>query len=442
MTSDETPTYDVLVAGAGPAGLAATAALAERGLRVGCVAPRHPPRWPNTYGVWRDELDRAGLVGTAARTWSQATVALPPDRHLELDRPYALVDNNKLRERLRKRADQNGADWLEGTVEAVLRDPGDGAVEVHTRSGHIRTARLVVDATGHRDADGTEAGYQVAVGAVLPTDDDAGHSPPRGEDDPWGPDRRETADAHAADDTMTLMDFRPPDGSRRAAPSDPPTFLYAMEVGETRRLYEETILVSRPKMGFRRIEDRLRARLRRHGLTDREALETERVVIPMGRALPDFDPERGRLPFGAAAEMVHPATGYMVGRTLLAVEPMADAVADTLRRRSGGAATPRAARAGWESIWPRDLVRTRHLLRFGMEALLAMDARQTHAFFDAFFSLPQADWRDYLSGTAGPGRTAGIMTKVFSRASLSTKAHLTKVACSPHIRHLFRSLAA
>jgi len=68
MTRAESITYDILVVGAGPAGLSATDALARQGLRVGCIAPSQPPRWPNTYGVWLDELRDPGLAGfTVAR---------------------------------------------------------------------------------------------------------------------------------------------------------------------------------------------------------------------------------------------------------------------------------------------------------------------------------------------------------------------------------------
>ena len=419
--TDLTPTYDVLVIGAGPAGLAATAALAERELRVGAISPTHPPRWPNTYGIWHDEFDAAGLTGVTRQTWPRTLVELPEHRTFDLDRTYALIDNDALRTTLLEGAERAGVEWLEGVVDTVDRDLAPTApVRVRTRSGDTWTARLAIDATGHRspsedDQPSSGPGYQVAVGQVLATESDG--PPP---------------------DAMTLMDFRHPDG---ADASGPPTFLYEMATDD-RRLLEETVLVSRPKAAFDRLEERLRTRLRRRGWTNREVLETERVVIPMGRSLPEVDPDRGLLPFGAAAEMVHPASGYMVGRTLLAAEPMADAVAETLHRRSGPTAAAGAVRAGWRAIWPRDLVRTRHLLRFGMEALVAMDARQTYAFFDAFFSLPSSAWRDYLSGTAGPGRTARIMMDVFSRASLSTKTHLTKMAISPHARHLFRSLAA
>ena len=47
----------VLVLGAGPAGLAITASLAERGTPVACRNPTLPPPWPNQYGLWRDELE-------------------------------------------------------------------------------------------------------------------------------------------------------------------------------------------------------------------------------------------------------------------------------------------------------------------------------------------------------------------------------------------------
>ena len=53
---------DVLVLGGGPAALCMAAALADQGLSVALLAAhdlRQP--WPNTYGIWGEELDALGL---------------------------------------------------------------------------------------------------------------------------------------------------------------------------------------------------------------------------------------------------------------------------------------------------------------------------------------------------------------------------------------------
>jgi lycopene cyclase-like protein len=424
MNRATSPTYDILVVGAGPAGLSATDALARRGLRVGCVAPSQPPRWPNTYGVWLDELRDSGLDEFTGRRWSTVRVDTGPDRRFELDRIYALIDKPVLRDHFRERATDHGVDWIEGTVTGADSDGADGAVEVATRGGTTHRARMVIDATGHGGAltpgDTSEAaGYQTAFGIVV-----------RG------------AELDRSAETMTLMDHRPPEPGATGDADGPPTFLYTMDIGDDRKLFEETVLVSTEKPSFEYLERRLRTRLEARDIEFDEAVDTERVVIPMGGPLPEVAPERGVLPFGAAARLVHPATGYMVGRTLQAADPMAEAVAEAFQSDDPPSSRRAAVRRGWRAIWPDEVVRSRHLLTFGLETLASMDAGQTREFFDSFFSLPDDDWRAYLSGTAPPRQTARIMWKVFSQASLGTKSHLTRMACSTHAHHLIRSLAA
>ncbi|MFB6262513.1 MAG: lycopene cyclase family protein [Bradymonadaceae bacterium] len=412
-TSARQSEYDVLVAGAGPAGLSATAALAERNLKVGCISPVQPPEWPNTYGIWLDELRAAGLVNHAERTWARTVVRLPADRIHRLDRAYALLDNRSLRDAFRARAEAGDVDWIEGAVvESSSANRGAGPVDVHLRGGETRTARVLVDATGHRDHDSGDPGFQVALGRVLPN-----------------------AERTPESEAMTLMDYRRPADAETSVPDVPPTFLYSMEVRRGGRLYEETALVSRPKLAFTPLAERLEERLERRGLDGLEPLDTERVIIPMGRRPPEVSPAAGVLPFGAAAEMVHPATGYMVGRTLRAAPQLAETVADALE--TGGAAD--AVAEGWRRLWPADLIRTRRLLRFGMEALISMDRAATADFFDAFFSLPASDWRAYLSGTASPGRIARIMWRLYASAPWALRRRLTTHAIWSEPRRLLRA---
>ena len=56
---------DVLVVGAGPAGMALAAQCARRGLRTGLVDPAPQRPWTATYGMWADELP-AGLPASVA----------------------------------------------------------------------------------------------------------------------------------------------------------------------------------------------------------------------------------------------------------------------------------------------------------------------------------------------------------------------------------------
>ena len=66
---------DVLVAGAGPAGIAVAAECASRGLAVGLLAPDPDAPWAPTYCSWADELDPA--VPVDAR-WDDIVVRPTP----------------------------------------------------------------------------------------------------------------------------------------------------------------------------------------------------------------------------------------------------------------------------------------------------------------------------------------------------------------------------
>lgn len=408
------PKYDAAVVGAGPAGLAATAALASEGLEVACINPVHPPRWPNTYGVWVDELRAAELDGCIQREWKTPRVELPGGRSHELDRRYALVDNAAMRSRLIRRAGERKVDWIEAA--AVGSEPTRMGVAVQTRSGEAIFARLAVDATGHdpvlasRRGPG-RTGHQTAYGIVAECD-----PPPCGRDE------------------MLLMDFRTENSPGAAPPDETPTFLYAMKLGGDRYLLEETSLVSEPPVSFDHLKGRLWSRLERRGL-DLEVARSEHVRIPMGLPIPTA-PE-GVLPFGGAASMVHPATGYMVGRSVQQAVPMAAEVSSALHE---GGSSQLAVRRGWRSIWPRSLRRARDLLIFGQQALLQMDVRQTVEFFDAFFSLPTESWSDYMSGRVSAARTAKIMWKVFGAVDFRIRGQLVQTALSGSGMHLLRSL--
>ena len=62
---------DVLVLGGGPAALCITSELNQRGVAVAGIAPDPVvDPWPNTYGIWADELKAAGLEQLLEYRWS------------------------------------------------------------------------------------------------------------------------------------------------------------------------------------------------------------------------------------------------------------------------------------------------------------------------------------------------------------------------------------
>ena len=62
---------DVLVLGGGPAALCIASELNQRGVAVAAIAPDPvDDPWPNTYGIWADELKAVGLEQLLEHRWS------------------------------------------------------------------------------------------------------------------------------------------------------------------------------------------------------------------------------------------------------------------------------------------------------------------------------------------------------------------------------------
>ncbi|MEV6243745.1 lycopene cyclase family protein [Lentzea sp. NPDC051838] len=194
-----------------------------------------------------------------------------------------------------------------------------------------------------------------------------------------------------SDDTdTTLMDWRGGD-----------TFLYRVPLGGGKVLVEETCLARRPGMQLDALRKRLHARLHpglpqggpRTGRRQDDA--EERVRFPL-------DAPRARRAFGAAAGFIHPATGYSVATSL--------ALAPEVARAVKAGENPEAV------IWSRKARTVHAMRRFGLEALLRMDADETRDFFELFFQLDEHLQRAYLSGREDVAGTARAMAVLFKRA--------------------------
>jgi lycopene beta-cyclase len=396
------PVADVAVVGAGPAGFAAAAALAARGLAVHLVGPEGMPHWPAQYGAWKDELDPIGYGDLCEFTWKSAAVDLGGGDRRTFARPYVRVDKRRLAEHLVERCDRGGVQRTPGMV--VGAEHHDDGTTLRLRDGAVLRTRLVVDASGHRPALVRRApdppqGFQTAFGFVVRHDG-----------------------SRFAPGQALLMDWD--DSWLPAAERDhgPPTFLYAMPLDGDRVFVEETVLVGRPAVPFAFLEQRLRRRLGALGISADGASEPERCWIPMGGALPD--PRQRVIGFGGAAAMVHPATGYLLANVLRAAPRLADAVADGLGARAASPAG--AARAAWRALWPAELRRRRALFRFGMEVLIRLDPPRTREFFAGFFDLPEPDWTGYFSDRLSTAELRQAMARLFVRLSAPLRAELVR----------------
>ncbi|MEX0658423.1 MAG: lycopene cyclase family protein [Egibacteraceae bacterium] len=393
---------DLVVVGNGPAGLAAAAACAEQGLDVTVLAQDHDAPWPQTFGVWVDELAGLGLDDIVAERWATVAVRLGQTPAHRLERAYGRLDNRHLRAALEARLERAGGRRVTG--RAVDAEHGPAGTAVRTASGERLRCRLAIDASGHRPAllaagRGRPPAAQTAFGIVARCS-----SPP------------------VAPGTMMLMDYRDPSGG--AAAPGPPTFLYAMPMGGGCHLLEETVLASRPAREPGWLQARLRLRLDTLGVRVEERVAVERVHIPMGGPLPS--PGQRVVGFGAAAGMVHPATGYQVGAALARAPHLGRALAGALD--DPGATPAGVAAAGWRAVWPPDLLRQRALHTLGLESLLRFGPEDTRAFFGAFFDLPPYRWRGFLSGERSVGALAATMLALFAAAPPGVRTTLASTA--------------
>ena len=411
--------HDVAVVGDGPAGTALAAALHHRDVDVVLVGEGEP--WPATYATWVDDLDDLECItthddrdGTARPPLSVAgvlrhtfdRVAVHAERDHVIERGYGVVDNERLRSTLRQ-----GLTVCVDRV-SVATDPALGGTRTRLESDDrvVAAARVVVDATGWPSSLGGDhvgsgspetVAWQTAFGVVLA-------EPPDG---PLG--------------RPTMMDWRPtgPDGAVADGIDGVPTFGYAVPVADG-WLVEETVLAARPHID----PDRLRPLLaRRLGWTDDQldarGRRIERVRIPMGVGPPTGRPGRsGIVAFGAAAGMIHPATGYSGGSSLAAAPRVADAIARAIESVGTGDAVPtdeiRAA------VWPASVRRTRALHDYGLDVLTRLDPPTTRTFFSTFFALPPGRRDAYLRVSTGPGALAATMLAVFRRAPWSLRRAL------------------
>ena len=394
--------FDVLIIGAGPAALIMASALANHGVSLQGLAPIPPETpWTNTYGVWCDELEALGLSGLLGHRWQNTvsyfgrSAATAPTRH---HRDYGLFDKYKLQQHF---LDQlQTMTWHCGKAASVTHKTDHSCVT--TEAGEELKAKLVIDTTGHNavlierpQSKRHPVAYQVAYGIIGKFS-----KPP------------------VAPGQFSLMDYRAEHLSKPEL-AGPPTFLYAMDLGEDIYFVEETSLALAPAMTYDTLKDRLQTRLAADGVTVSEIHHTEYCLFPMNQPLPNL--QQRVLGFGGAASMVHPATGYMVGAMLRRAPTVAAAIATTM---ASGAAADAIATAGWQSLWSTERLRKHHIYQFGLETVMRFNHRDLCQFFDSFFQLPQSKWAGFLADTLSPFELVMAMVTMFGQTTNPVRAGL------------------
>ncbi|KAI0496373.1 hypothetical protein KFK09_022689 [Dendrobium nobile] len=168
--------------------------------------------------------------------------------------------------------------------------------------------------------------------------------------------------------TMVFMDYRDHvKGNMTSSDEEYPTFLYVMPMSSTRVFFEEW------------------------------------SYIPVGGSLPST--EQKNLAFGAAASMVHPATGYSIVRSLSEAPKYASVITNILKRNAysrqikikGNVYNPSAL--AWRTLWPQERKRQRAFFLFGLALILQLDIDGIRIFFQTFFRLPDWMWQGFLGST-------------------------------------------
>jgi lycopene beta-cyclase len=388
--------FDVAIAGGGPAAWMAAVACAEAGLAVALVSADAEPEWPNTYGVWADDLASCGLADFAARTFERVVVHGTAER--QLNRAYAVVDNRALAMALGDRARRSGVVVVQGRVAGVAHGTVGSTVAV-TAPWKTVEAFVAVDATGGglTGQTATDGFWQVAYGRTI------------------------EASPNLPANTFIMMDGRLPAGAFSA--DRPPTFLYGFDRGDGTWFVEQTVLTARTPPDRRALHAGLAARLADIGVAAAPAGandHVEHVRIPMAVAVP---PAGRLIRIGASGGAIHPATGYSFITGIRQGPVLARALAGALQRR---ATPPSASAAVWNALWSPSQRRARALLTYTHNALARFDQRDFAEFLDVFFALPPEEWSRFLAGPHD-GREQTV------RAVASTMRHMF-AAASPTLR--------
>ncbi|XP_021805036.1 lycopene epsilon cyclase, chloroplastic isoform X1 [Prunus avium] len=377
---------DLVVIGCGPAGLALAAESAKLGLKVGLIGPDLP--FTNNYGVWEDEFKDLGFEGCIEHVWQDTIVYLDDDSDpILIGRAYGRVCRTKLHEELLRMCVESGVSYLNSRVKSIV-EASNGHSLVACDRDIIVPCRLATVASGaasgkllQYEVGGPKVSVQTAYGVEVEV-----------ENNPYDP------------NLMVFMDYR--DYTKQKVSSleaEYPTFLYAMPMSPTRLFFEETCLASKEAMPFDLLKKKLLSRLKTMGIRIIKTYEEEWSWIPVGGSLPNT--EQKNLAFGAAACMVHPATGYSVVRSLSEAPKYASVIATILKPGHYKAipghqiSNENISMQAWNTLWPQERKRQRAFFLFGLALILQLDIEGIRTFFHTFFRLPTWMWQGFLGST-------------------------------------------
>jgi len=365
---------DILILGSGPAALCLASELAKQDLNIKGISTKSPnEKWENTYGIWGKEVDQLGLQDLLEYRWKN-TVSFfghgaleeqdDENKATEHSLDYGLFDKKKLHNYWFNECNKSFIKWHQGFANKIHFEKYKSTVT--TKDGKTLSARLVVDATGYDPVflklkSCGPLAVQTCYGIVGNFS-----KPPlkKGQ--------------------FVLMDYRN-DHLNNEQKKEPPTFLYAMDMGDGKYFLEETSLGLVNPLTMENLKERLEKRLsyRNISITSMQHEELG-LFLPMNMPITDF--KQQVLGYGGAASKVHPASGYLIGYVLRRAPLVAKAVSEAIKNKN--LSTYHIARKGWETLWTKELIRKKSLYQFGLEKLMRFDEKLLREFFGSFFHLP------------------------------------------------------
>ncbi|WOK98100.1 lycopene epsilon cyclase, chloroplastic isoform X1 [Canna indica] len=339
-----------------------------------------------------------GLESCIERVWRDTIVYLDSNDPIFIGRAYGRVSRHLLHEELLRRCHEYGVMCLDSKVEQIIEASNGCSIVVCEKNLMIR-CRLAIVASGaasgkllEYDVGGPRVSVQTAYGVEV----EVGTSY-MWKTYPYDP------------RLMVFMDYRDHAREKRKRPeAEYPTFLYAMPMSSTRVFFEviwlqETCLASRNAMPFDLLKRKLMSRLETMGVKVLKIYEEEWSYIPVGGSLPNT--KQKNLAFGAAASMVHPATGYSVAHSLSEAPNYASVIPTILKKDIFPEYNSMISSAGnpsmlaWKTLWPQERKRQRAFFLFGLALILQLDIEGIRSFFQTFFRLPKWMWQGFLGST-------------------------------------------
>lgn len=270
------PVFDMIVVGAGPAGLALAARLAQQGFSTLIIGEKRP--WPHTLGVWEDELPswfpRTGIT-CVPEVWLPGSGS---PRRISLRRTYRILDNQETFTQLAKTP---GLHWLELSRNERAHFVSNLHVKVGISSFYARTSVFA------------------AIGVIAAAPDLVQLA--------WGGFKQDE------NEPAVWMDFSDPQLAAHGG------FWYRLPTPNG-FLQQATLAVAQPDQ--RKWLDEYAQNQLAEAVSQIEAVAfTMNPAAARRQQLP-----RGVVPLGTAAGLMHPLTGYSVGTSLRLCDEIISAV--------------------------------------------------------------------------------------------------------------------